>query len=143
MLGESICVLLWLGMLQTSVLALRPLLPQSSVLRPDTVLSPSRLLLHRCRDSPRTTSSLHLAGVGAQWRSSVAALRTSPMQFLSIPLVAGIVGYVTNWVGVKMLFYPIRWLGIPIHRVPGQPLGLLGWQGIVPAKRIAMATKLG
>lgn len=56
--------------------------------------------------------------------------------------VAGIVGYVTNYVGVSMLFYPITWTGIPVRRWPNQPLGMFGWQGIVPAKRFAMANKL-
>ena len=54
----------------------------------------------------------------------------------------GVVGYVTNYVGVSMLFYPIAWTGIPVRRWPNQPLGLFGWQGIVPAKRFAMANKL-
>ena len=142
MLGP-VPALIWLGLLIMPAAALRPSRLHSLCLRPATVGSPSRLLLHRCKDSPRRASSLHLARLGAQWRSSVAALRSSPWQFLSIPLVAGIVGYVTNWVGVKMLFFPTKWLGIPLYRVPGQPLGLLGWQGIVPAKRVAMATKLG
>jgi hypothetical protein len=83
------------------------------------------------------------ARLATQWGQSVALLKSSPTQFVSIPVVAGLVGYITNWVGVKMLFYPIQWLGIPIYRVANQPLGLLGWQGIVPAKRSAMAAKLG
>jgi len=28
-----------------------------------------------------------------------------------------------------MIFYPIRWRGLPIFRVEGEPLGLIGWQG--------------
>jgi uncharacterized membrane protein YheB (UPF0754 family) len=40
------------------------------------------------------------------------------------------------------LFYPIKWFGIPIYRWENQPFGVLGWQGIVPAKRVAMANKL-
>jgi uncharacterized membrane protein YheB (UPF0754 family) len=43
---------------------------------------------------------------------------------------------------IYRLFYPINWRGIPIYRWENQPFGLLGWQGIVPAKRVAMATKL-
>lgn len=30
----------------------------------------------------------------------------------------------------------------PIYRVPGEPFGLLGWQGIVPAKSAKMAGKM-
>lgn len=121
--------------------AFRPLHRPAAILRPVPPLPP--LLLHRHIDSPRAASPLRLGRLDSQWRSSLAGLKSSPLQFFSIPLVAGLVGYITNWVGVKMLFYPTRWLGIPIVRVPGQPLGLLGWQGIVPAKRVAMASKLG
>ena len=61
------------------------------------------------------------------------------MEYISIPIIAALVGYVTNYVGVNMLFYPIKWRGIPIKRWLNQPYGLVGWQGIVPAKRIKMA----
>jgi len=53
-----------------------------------------------------------------------------------------LVGYVTNWVGVKMIFYPIDFLGIPLRRWPEQPLGFVGWQGIVPCKVKKMSTRL-
>lgn len=95
-----------------------------------------------------STTALHStipAGVlklSRQWAISLAKLKAKPLEFVSIPIVAALVGYVTNWVGVKMLFYPIQWMGIPIYRLPNQPLGLIGWQGIVPAKREAMAAKL-
>lgn len=55
-----------------------------------------------------------------------------------IPLIAGFVGWLTNYLAVKMLFYPISWTGIPLLRKEGQPLGFLGWQGIVPAKTVPM-----
>lgn len=38
------------------------------------------------------------------------------LKLLSIPLFAGAIGYLTNWSGVWMLFYPLRFRGI---RVPG------------------------
>jgi len=61
---------------------------------------------------------------------------------LMIPLVSAIVGYITNLVGVKMLFYPTQWRGVPLLRFPEQPFGWFGWQGIVPAKRYRMAEKM-
>ena len=65
--------------------------------------------------------------------------RLPPAATLAIPLVAALVGYVTNYVGVKMLFYPTAYVGIPLLAQPeGSPLGLLGWQGIVPCKRAYM-----
>lgn len=78
----------------------------------------------------------------ARQREIVGEFRRNPWTFLTIPVVAALVGWLTNWVGVKMLFYPIEWSGIPLFRWENQPLGLFGWQGIVPAKRLAMATKM-
>ena len=66
-----------------------------------------------------------------QFQISLKDAKQNPLKYLSIPLSAAIIGYITNWVGVKMLFYPIEWAGIPFKRWEGQPLGLIGWQGIV------------
>lgn len=77
--------------------------------------------------------------IGKQWTLSVADFKKNPWQYLSIPVIAGLVGYITNWLGVYMLFYPIEWAGIPIKRWAEQPLGLIGWQGVVPTKRFQMA----
>jgi len=51
-----------------------------------------------------------------------------------IPIVAALVGYVTNWLAVQMIFYPIKFRGLPLYIREGIPLGLFGWQGIVPCK---------
>jgi uncharacterized membrane protein YheB (UPF0754 family) len=74
---------------------------------------------------------------------------------LTVPLFTGAIGYVTNWSGVLMLFYPVRFRGI---RVPGLatiarffprkvrqvPIGLtnggIGWQGIVPSRAAKMGS---
>ena len=66
----------------------------------------------------------------------------NPFSYLSIPIFAAFVGYITNWIGVKMLFYPINWIGIPIFRWNDQPLGLIGWQGVIPTKRFKMSRRL-
>lgn len=50
--------------------------------------------------------------------------------YLSMPLISGAVGYVTNVIAIKMMFYPIEFLGIP---------PFIGWQGIVPRKAGKMA----
>lgn len=76
------------------------------------------------------------------WNTVIGRIKANPYQHLTIPITAALVGYVTNYVGVSMLFYPIQWQGVPIRRWPNQPLGLIGWQGIVPAKRFQMARKL-
>jgi len=38
-----------------------------------------------------------------------------------------------------MIFYPIQFRGIPLLRIDEQPLGLLGWQGIIPCKTRVMS----
>lgn len=56
-----------------------------------------------------------------------------------IPVVAAGVGWLTNWLAVQMIFYPIQYWGLPIYRRPEIPLGFLGWQGIVPCKTRKMS----
>ena len=77
-----------------------------------------------------------------QWKLSCADMKKYPSRYLIIPVVAALVGYITNFVGVKMLFYPVKWTGIPLKSWPQQPLGLLGWQGIVPCKRFIMSGRM-
>lgn len=53
-------------------------------------------------------------------------------KLLMIPFTYGFVGWVTNWLALKMTFYPIQFIGIPPY---------LGWQGIIPRKAHKMASK--
>lgn len=41
-----------------------------------------------------------------------------------------------------MIFYPVEFGGLRLLTYPNQPLGWIGWQGIVPAKAGAMATRI-
>jgi hypothetical protein len=68
---------------------------------------------------------------------------------LSVPLFTGVIGWITNWTGNLMLFYPVKFKGL---RIPGLrtiaqllprkvlevPIGLaqgrFGWQGIIPSR---------
>jgi uncharacterized membrane protein YheB (UPF0754 family) len=73
---------------------------------------------------------------------------------LTIPLFTGAIGYLTNWSGVWMLFYPIRFRGwrIPglgrlarllprrIQQIPGVMSGGVGWQGIIPSRAAKMGS---
>lgn len=99
-----------------------------------------------------------------KWTDTRLRFKENPWQYLSIPIVAATVGYITNYLGVMMLFYPIQWrgrlntldhhptcnliihhnpiLGIPLYRWSNQPFGLLGWQGVVPTKRFKMASTM-
>ena len=58
------------------------------------------------------------------------SLSAAPEQLL-IPVFSGIIGWFTNVVAVKMMFKPTDFVGIP---------PFLGWQGIVPANAIRLAT---
>ncbi|WP_216893812.1 hypothetical protein [Nocardia alni] len=77
------------------------------------------------------------------------------LELITIPLFTGIIGYITNWTGILMLFKPLTFHGV---RVPGLatlfpflptriqvlPLlrydGQMGWQGIVPSRADKMAS---
>ena len=52
-------------------------------------------------------------------------------KFVSIPVLAGLVGWSTNWAAIQLTFLPLRWWGI-------RPW--FGWQGIIPSKATKMAT---
>jgi uncharacterized membrane protein YheB (UPF0754 family) len=73
---------------------------------------------------------------------------------LTIPLFTGAIGYLTNWSGVWMLFYPIQFAGfrfpglarlahlLPrrIQQIPGVTKGGIGWQGIIPSRAAKMGS---
>jgi uncharacterized membrane protein YheB (UPF0754 family) len=75
-------------------------------------------------------------------------------KLLLIPVIASVIGYGTNWVAVKMLFYPVRFFGfrIPglgilnsylprrIRQIPGVAHGGIGWQGIIPSRAAKMGS---
>ncbi|GKY98687.1 hypothetical protein MPSEU_000825000 [Mayamaea pseudoterrestris] len=69
-------------------------------------------------------------------------IQQRPIEYASIPCVAAFVGIMTNWMGVKMLFYPIEYTGINWMRWPDTPWGLFGWEGVVPTKTKVMAARL-
>jgi uncharacterized membrane protein YheB (UPF0754 family) len=77
------------------------------------------------------------------------------VDLISIPLFTGVIGYITNWTGVLMLFKPLAFWGVRVpglkvlfpflpRRVQVLPLirhdGRLGWQGIVPSRCDKMAS---
>ncbi len=76
------------------------------------------------------------------------------LKLLTIPVFTGIIGYVTNWSGVVMLFYPVHFRGIrlrplapfvgllprKIQQIPGVMQAGLGWQGIIPSRAAKMGS---
>ncbi len=78
----------------------------------------------------------------------------STLALITVPFVTGVIGYVTNWTGVLMLFYPVHFKGIQAHwlrrisrllpyklrQIPGVMVGGIGWQGIVPSRAAKMGS---
>lgn len=50
---------------------------------------------------------------------------------LLIPAISSLVGWFTNVVAIKMMFQPVEFVGIPPY---------LGWQGVIPANALRLAT---
>src|SRR5256885_17110310 len=73
---------------------------------------------------------------------------------LTIPLFTGAIGYLTNWSGVWMLFYPVEFAGwrlpglkrlaplLPprVQQIPGGMQGGVGRQGIIPSPAAQMGS---
>jgi uncharacterized membrane protein YheB (UPF0754 family) len=64
---------------------------------------------------------------------SAAAATIGLWSFLAIPLISALIGWGTNWLAFKMIFWPVEFVGY-------RPL-YLGWQGIVPKRIHIMAGK--
>ncbi|MBA2240128.1 MAG: hypothetical protein H0W09_02605 [Solirubrobacterales bacterium] len=73
---------------------------------------------------------------------------------ISVPVFTGVIGYVTNWTGILMLFFPISFKGfrlpglaplahlLPrrVQQIPGIMQGGVGWQGIIPSRAAKMGS---
>lgn len=62
--------------------------------------------------------------------------------YCTIPVVAGVLNWLTNALAVKMIFSPEEYVGLDIKRWPETPAGVIGWQGIVPCKVRKMSTTM-
>lgn len=65
------------------------------------------------------------------WQEILADVGRNWPFYLSMPVVAAVIGYLTKVVAIRMMFEPIEFVGI-------RPF--FGWQGIVPRKAKEMAT---
>jgi uncharacterized membrane protein YheB (UPF0754 family) len=73
---------------------------------------------------------------------------------ITIPVFTAVLGYITNWTGVWMIFKPVDFVGVPIpglaalvrlaprkvQQVPGFMHGAMGWQGIIPSRAAKMGS---
>ncbi len=62
--------------------------------------------------------------------ASLAHLQENIWLYLSIPVISGLVGWGTNALAVRMMFFPIHFVGKP---------PFLGWQGVVPKRAAKLA----
>ena len=76
------------------------------------------------------------------------------VEFATIPLFTGVIGWLINWSGLWMLFNPIHFRGVKVpgmrelatllprkvQEVPGILQGGVGWQGIIPARAAKMGS---
>jgi hypothetical protein len=85
----------------------------------------------RQHHTPISTTTCHASAAAAIVNHGITTFMSNWKSYSLIPLVAGFVGWFTNYLAVQMIFYPIKWRGLPIYKVEGEPLGLLGWQGEV------------
>ncbi len=64
--------------------------------------------------------------------------------YVTVPIFAAIIGWGTNVVALFLTFWPLEFTGVPIKRYlcgDKQPIGCIGWQGIIPTKAPDMARK--
>jgi uncharacterized membrane protein YheB (UPF0754 family) len=73
---------------------------------------------------------------------------------ITIPVFTSVLGYITNWTGVWMIFKPLDFKGFPVpglaplvrlaprkvQQVPGFMHGAVGWQGIIPSRAAKMGS---
>jgi uncharacterized membrane protein YheB (UPF0754 family) len=81
-------------------------------------------------------------------------INNETISLLTVPFFTGAIGYLTNWSGVWMLFYPLRFRGVrvpglaplvallprKIQQIPGFMQGGVGWQGIIPSRAAKMGS---
>ncbi|AQL43175.1 hypothetical protein BV210_10800 [Halorientalis sp. IM1011] len=86
--------------------------------------------------------------------SVLASLPPLQWNLILIPPITGIIGYITNWVGIRLLFYPLEFRGVrvpglkqlapmlpmKIQQIPGILEGKVGWQGIIPSRSAKMGS---
>lgn len=62
---------------------------------------------------------------------------------LLIPVFSGVIGMVTNWVALRMMFHPLEWVGwrLPFKVGIGRyKFPIIGWQGVIPSKAAKMGS---
>ena len=82
------------------------------------------------------------AGIQKQFAEIHTKFLANWVAYCTIPVVAGLLNWMTNSLAVKMIFSPEEYVGLEFRRWPETPAGLFGWQGIVPCKVRKMSTTM-
>ena len=82
------------------------------------------------------------AGIQKQFAEIHTKFLANWVAYCTIPVVAGLLNWMTNALAVKMIFSPEEYVGLEFRRWPETPAGLFGWQGIVPCKVRKMSTTM-
>ncbi|WP_372790022.1 hypothetical protein [Paraconexibacter sp.] len=76
------------------------------------------------------------------------------LEIALMPVIAAAIGWLTNWVGIKLIFYPVEFVGIRVPQarlllrllprlvqdLPGISRSAIGWQGIIPSRSARIAS---
>lgn len=95
----------------------------------------------------------YVAAATDRFTEAFAILPFDPRLIL-IPPITGIIGYMTNWVAIRLMFHPVEFWGVEvpgmdqvvgflprkIQQIPGVMEGKIGWQGIVPSRAAKMGS---
>ena len=65
-----------------------------------------------------------------QWIQELIQNNPEIVKYISIPITCAFVGWITNYIAVKMIFHPAEFWGI----------GKLGWKGIIPNHAVKMSS---
>jgi uncharacterized membrane protein YheB (UPF0754 family) len=99
-------------------------------------------------------SGVGVVGTALQSGIDFGRLSAIDWRLALIPLISGAIGYATNWVGIRLLFYPVGFVGVRVpglrevarllprklQQIPGVSEGRLGWEGIIPSRAAKMGS---
>lgn len=140
-----VCLLLASQERTTEAFSTKPI-PRTQYAAPWVTLRPTKPLTGLSRRVSHILTTIASSDDGEAkvgiFKSAKQKFAARPGTYLMIPVIAAVVGWFTNYLAVQMIFYPVEFRGIPLYVRPEVPLGLLGWQGIVPCKTKTMSIAL-
>lgn len=125
-----------------SVTSSPPVSPRDPALVGDVAFLPAAVALPRTGWIVTSWFAGNAVGIQKQFAEISGKFLANWLAYCTIPIVAGILNWLTNALAVKMIFSPEKYVGLHVKRWPETPAGLFGWQGIVPCKVRKMSTTM-